>query len=215
MRAEIKKLSKQMKGTAVLDGIDLRMEAGNIYGLYGRNGSGKTMLLRCMAGLAGYQAGTIAYDGKILHKNIEIPPNAGVMIENVGFWGMYTGFENLKMLAGIRRKIDDRRIRNVLEMVGLEPGDKRTVRRYSLGMRQRLAIAQAVMEYPDILLLDEPTNALDEQGVLEFRRLLLREKERGAIVVIASHNKEDIQQLSDVRLHMVKGKAEEEKGEQA
>lgn len=212
MQIKIRGLRKKIKGTVVLDGIDLHLETGKIYGLYGRNGSGKTMLLRCMAGLVRYNEGEIMYDGKILHKHIEIPPNVGVMIENVGFWSMYTGFENLKMLAGIRKKVKDERICEVLEIVGLDPKDKRTVRKYSLGMKQRLAIAQAIMEYPEILLLDEPTNALDEQGVSEFRELLLREKEKGTIVVIASHNKEDISQLSDVKLHMVKGRVELEEG---
>lgn len=212
MQIEIKGLQKKIKETVILDDVDLRLESGKIYGLYGRNGSGKTMLLRCMAGLVRYNAGTIKYDEKILHKNIEIPSNAGVLIENVGFWSMYTGFENLKVLANIRKKIKEERICEVLRLVGLEPEDKRTVRKYSLGMKQRLAIAQAIMEYPDILLLDEPTNALDEEGVSEFRKLLLNEKKRGAIVVIASHNKEDIQLLSDVRLHMAKGRLELEEG---
>lgn len=212
MQVEVKNLGKTIKGNVILDNVDLRLESGKIYGLYGRNGSGKTMLLRCLAGLLQYEQGVIDYDGKRLHEQIAIPPNAGVMIENVGFWSMYTGFENLKMLAAIRRKIDDVRIRNVIAEVGLDPADKRNVSKYSLGMRQRLAIAQALMEYPDILLLDEPTNALDEEGILLFRNLLQQEKKRGCIVVLASHNKEDIDQLADVRLHMVKGRLECEDG---
>lgn len=208
MQVEVKKLGKQIKGNVILEDVNLKLESGRIYGMYGRNGSGKTMLLRCLAGLLRYEQGEIAYDGKCLHKQITIPPNAGVMIENVGFWSMYTGFENLKMLASIRQKIDDARIRDVIAEVGLDPSDKRNVGKYSLGMRQRLAIAQALMEYPDILLLDEPTNALDEDGIELFRELLRREKERGCIIVLASHNKEDINQLADVRLHMVKGRLE-------
>lgn len=206
MNVQIKDLYKEIGENIILDSINLELNSGKIYGMYGRNGSGKTMLLRSMAGLVRYSGGSIMYDGKCLHKEIEIPPNAGVMIENVGFWSMYTGFENLKILAGIRKKIDDERIRKTLKAVGLQADDKRTVAKYSLGMRQRLAIAQALMEYPDILLLDEPTNALDEEGVELFRTLLLQEKERGAIVVVASHNKEDIEKLSDVKLHMAKGK---------
>lgn len=208
MQVEVKKLGKQIKGNVILEDVNLKLESGTIYGMYGRNGSGKTMLLRCLAGLLRFDQGEIAYDGKCLHKQITIPPNAGVMIENVGFWSMYTGFENLKMLAAIRHKIDDARIRDVIAEVGLDPTDKRNVGKYSLGMRQRLAIAQALMEYPDILLLDEPTNALDEDGIELFRELLRREKERGCIIVLASHNKEDINQLADVRLHMVKGRLE-------
>lgn len=208
MQVEVKKLGKQIKGNVILEDVNLKLESGRIYGMYGRNGSGKTMLLRCLAGLLRYEQGEIAYDGKCLHKQITIPPNAGVMIENVGFWSMYNGFENLKMLASIRQKIDDARIRDVIAEVGLDPSDKRNVGKYSLGMRQRLAIAQALMEYPDILLLDEPTNALDEDGIELFRELLRREKERGCIIVLASHNKEDINQLADVRLHMVKGRLE-------
>lgn len=212
MQVEVKNLGKTIKGNVILNDINLRLESGKIYGLYGRNGSGKTMLLRCLAGLLKYGQGVIAYDGKCLHEQIAIPPNAGVMIENVGFWSMYTGFENLKMLAAIRQKIDDVRIREVIGEVGLNPADKRNVGKYSLGMRQRLAIAQALMEYPDILLLDEPTNALDEEGILLFRNLLQQEKQRGCIVVLASHNKEDIEQLADVRLHMIKGRLEWEDG---
>ena len=208
MQVEVKKLGKQIKGNVILEDVNLKLESGRIYGMYGRNGSGKTMLLRCLAGLLRYEQGEIAYDGKCLHKQITIPPNAGVMIENVGFWSMYNGFENLKMWASIRQKIDDARIRDVIAEVGLDPSDKRNVGKYSLGMRQRLAIAQALMEYPDILLLDEPTNALDEDGIELFRELLRREKERGCIIVLASHNKEDINQLADVRLHMVKGRLE-------
>lgn len=212
MQIEVKNLGKKIKGSTILENINVTLESGMIYGMYGRNGSGKTMLLRCLAGLLRYEQGEITYDGKSLHKQITIPPNAGVMIENVGFWSMYSGFENLKMLAAIRHKIDDARIREVIAEVGLDPADKRNVGKYSLGMRQRLAIAQALMEYPDILLLDEPTNALDEDGIALFRELLRREKERGCVVVLASHNKEDINQLADVRLHMVKGRLEWEDG---
>lgn len=206
MKILVKDLKKSVKGVSILENINLEFESGKIYGLYGRNGSGKTMLLRCLAGMLNYNSGTIMYNEKCLHKDIDIAPNAGVIIENVGFWGMYTGFENLKMLAGIRKKIDDKRIRETLKLVGLDPADKRVVAKYSLGMRQRLAIAQALMEYPDVLLLDEPTNALDEEGVEEFRKLLLKEKEKGTIVIIASHNKEDMSVLADVKLHMVNGK---------
>lgn len=205
MNLKIEDVSKQIKGENVLQHISLDMNSGNIYGIYGKNGSGKTMLLRCISGIANINDGQILCDGKRLHKDIDILPNMGLLIENVSFWKMYSGFDNLKMLARIRGKIDEERIYEIMELVGLNPKLKKNVGKYSLGMRQKLAIAQAIMEYPDIILLDEPTNALDEKSVENFRRIMRTEKERGALIVIASHNKDDIELLSDVKIHVQNG----------
>ncbi|MDR2042896.1 MAG: ABC transporter ATP-binding protein [Clostridium sp.] len=205
MKIEATRLSKKIQGHEILKNIDLELEGGYIYGLYGRNGSGKTMLLRCLAGIVDLSSGEILCDGRKLHRDMDVLPDLGMMVENMGFWKMYSGFENLKALAGIRRKVGDERIRQILDTVGLNPQDRRSVRKYSLGMRQRLAIAQALMEDPRILLLDEPTNALDESGVELFRQLMREEKEKGVLILIASHNQEDLELLSDRKLRMVDG----------
>lgn len=208
---EVKNLSRTIQKRTVLKNINLTLSGGTVYGIYGRNGSGKTMFLRCLAGIIKPTEGEIIYNGEILHKTIDVIPDTGVIIENVGFWKMYSGYENLSMLARIRGTIGAERIKEVLELVGLDPQDKRSVRKYSLGMRQRLAIAQAIMEYPQTLILDEPTNALDEEGVELFHNLIRDERKKGTLIVLASHNQEDIRLLADVRLHMVKGELFEER----
>lgn len=170
----------------------MTMESGKIYGLFGRNGSGKTMLLRLIAGLIHPSSGQVIIDGKILHKEMDFPESIGVLIETPDFWKGYTGKKVLKTLASIKNQISDDEIENTMRRVGLDPEDGRTVRKYSLGMKQRLGIAQAIMEKPDILLLDEPTNALDKNGVIQMREMMREEAKRGAIVVIASHNAQDL-----------------------
>lgn len=189
---EIEDLTKQLKHRTVLNHISLTLEAGGVYGLYGHNGSGKTMLLRSIAGLIYPTSGTVKIDGKQLGKDLSFPEKMGLIIENVGFWPEYTGFENLKTLAMIRAQVRDEQIKEAISRVGLDPADKRTYKKYSLGMKQRLSVAQAVMERPELLLLDEPTNALDDEGVERIRTVVREENERGATVVIASHNKEDL-----------------------
>ena len=160
MYIELKNVSKKIKGIDILDDVSLRMESGKIYGFRGKNGSGKTMLMRAIAGLIKV-TGTVDINGKILGKDEMFPPSIGILIENPSFISNYTGFENLKTLASIRERIDDNKIRQTLTEVGLEPDDKRTFKKYSLGMKQRLGIAAAIMEDPDIIILDEPTAALD------------------------------------------------------
>lgn len=208
MRVEIKDLCKQFKDHKVLKHINLQIETGKIYGIVGINGSGKTMLFRCMAGLVRPTSGEIIYDGKVLYRDIFTPPNMGIVIENMGLYPEFTGFDNLKYLAGIRKLISDEEICAAIARVGLEPKDKRKIRKYSLGMRQRIILAQAFMEKPDILLLDEPTNALDETGVELVRTILKEESERGALIVITSHNKEDIAYLCDEVFFMSEGSLE-------
>lgn len=199
-------LNKSFKGNLVLDNINLELEKGKIYGFLGRNGSGKTMLFRALCGLIKPTSGEIYINGKLLGKEIIFPDSCGVIIEVPGFWGEYTGFENLKKLAQIKNIISDKEISDVLERVGLDPKDKRPLRKYSLGMKQKLGIAQAVMEKPEIIILDEPTNALDEESVDKVRNIIKEEKERGALILIASHNKEDLDQLSDIRFKMDMGR---------
>ncbi len=209
MIIKIENVTKRLKGEIILDDINLRLQGGNIYGIYGRNGSGKTMLLRCLSGIVKIDQGKIECDGKVLHKDIDILPNMGLLIENILFWKMYSGLENLRMLASIRGIADENRICDTMNRMGLDPSLSKSVKKYSLGMKQKLAICQAIMESPDVILLDEPTNALDENSIEKFRKIMLQEKERGALIVIASHNKEDIALLADIKLHMVDGRLEE------
>lgn len=197
-------ISKTIKGTEILKNIDLKLRGGKIYGLYGSNGSGKTMLLRAVAGLIRIDSGSIIINGKQLHKETDFPESIGVVIEPPQFWDGYTGFENLKMLASIKKQINDEAIRATLEKVGLDPGDKKTVKKYSLGMKQKLGIAQAIMESPDIILLDEPTNALDKKSTENIRGIIAEEAARGAIVVIASHVEADLD-ICDIRYEMSDG----------
>ena len=175
MKIEVCHVEKSLKGREVLKDISCVMESGKIYGLYGHNGSGKTMLMRCILGLIHIDHGNIIIDGKKLGKDIDFPQSVGAIIENPIFFPYATGFENLKILADIKGVIGEKEIREVLRKVGLDDQDNRTVSKYSLGMRQRLAIAQAVMEKPQLLVLDEPTNALDEDGIIMFKKIIMEE----------------------------------------
>lgn len=206
MKIIAENIVKTIKKKIILDNISLELESGNIYGFVGRNGCGKTMLFRALSGLMHIDSGRITIDGKVLHKDINVPPSIGLIIENAGLYNEFSGFKNLKLLADINKIISDIEITKAISEVGLDPNDKRPVRKYSLGMKQRLIIAQAIMESPDIIMLDEPTNALDERGVKLIRDIILREKERGALVLIASHNKEDIEILADRVYYMDGGK---------
>ena len=194
---EILDYTKILKKKTVLNGITYTFREGTIYGLYGRNGSGKTMLLRAIAGLIFPTEGEIHIDGRILHKDMDFPANMGLIIEKTDLLPQYSSFENLKLLASIKKTASEEDIYDALRKVGLNPEDKKPVRTYSLGMKQRLAIAQAIFEKPEILLLDEPTNALDEKCMADIRSLLLEYKEKGCLIIIASHNKEDIELLCD------------------
>lgn len=212
-KIEIRGLNKTIKGVQVLEDINLDMEGGKVYGLRGRNGSGKTMLMRAVCGLIVPTSGTITINGEVLGKQISFPRSVGILIENPSFIAGYTGFKNLQVLASIQKRIDDKEIRSALEEVGLEPDDKRTYRKYSLGMKQRLGIAAAVMEKPDIVILDEPINALDEGGALRVRDILKKQKERGAIVILACHDNEELEQLSDKIIKIAEGRIIEDNGQ--
>ncbi len=190
-------VSKKIRKKNILSDVNLKLESGNVYGFIGENGSGKTMLFRALAGLMDISDGQILIDDKELGKDIKTVPNLGIIIENAGLYPELSGFDNLKLLAKINNRITDDDIRNAIERVGLEPKDRRPFRKYSLGMKQRIVFAQAIMEKPEILILDEPTNALDAAGVELIRNIITEEKKRGALVLIASHNREDIDFLAD------------------
>ena len=198
-------VTKVIKGKTVLSHINLSLNSGYVYEFIGPNASGKTMLFRALSGLMSVTAGVVSLDGKILKKDFPVLPNLGILLENVLLYPELTGYENLEYLARFNHKVDKTGIIDALRRVGLEPTDKRKYGKYSLGMKQRLAIAQAVMERPDILMLDEPTNALDQDSVKLIRGLIKSEKDRGAIVLLASHNKEDIQLLCDHTFTMDSG----------
>lgn len=202
---EIKKLSKCIRGNMILDNIDLNFKEGNIYGITGRNGSGKSMLFKAISGLIKPTNGIINVFDKKIHEG-DLPEKTGLIIENPAFLPQYTGFFNLKILASINNVITDDEIKDVMFKVGLSPNNNITVKKYSLGMRQRLGIAQAIMESPKLLILDEPMNGLDEDGVKLVRELILEMKKKSVTVLLASHNKEDIDTLCDKVYKMTDGK---------
>ena len=188
---EIKNYCKSIKSRPILNNVSYNFEYGKIYGIYGHNGSGKTMLLRAIAGLLVPDSGSVVIDGKVLHKDMSFPPSIGIVIENMNLLPQYNAFDNLKILGKIKKTATDENIKTALERVGLKSDLK--VKKFSLGMKQRLNIAQAVFEKQKIILLDEPTNALDNDGVQLIYKLLKEEKERGALVVITTHHKEDLE----------------------
>lgn len=188
---------KKFKETTALDHVSIAFEKGKIHGIIGRNGSGKTVLFKSICGFMPLTSGQITVDGKVIGKDVDVPKNIGIIIEAPGFLPNYSGYKNLKLLAMINKKISDQQIKDTLIRVGLEPNSGKWVSKYSLGMRQRLGIAQAIMEKPDILILDEPMNGLDNHGVEDIRKLLLNLKEEGVTIIIASHSTEDIDVLCD------------------
>lgn len=202
----IENLSKTIKNNKILDNVNLTFESGHVYGLVGRNGSGKTMLLRAICGLIFPDSGKVIIDCKQLHKDISFPESCGIIIENTDLLPNFSAFDNLKMLSEIKNTANDNMIKSAIKSVGLDPDSKKKVKTFSLGMKQRLSIAQALFEDPDILLLDEPTNALDEDGVNDVRRILLEQKKKNKLIIIASHNKEDISLLSDTVISVSNGR---------
>lgn len=197
MYLEVKGISKYFGKTCVLNNINLEMETGHIYGLWGRNGSGKTMLMRIISGLVFPSDGAVIIGGEQLGKDISFPRSIGALIENPGFIPGYSGFKNLKILASIQNKISDEDIREVMLHIGLDPDDRKKAKKYSLGMKQKLGIAAALMEKPDLILLDEPTNALDENSTKVLKEILLEHKRRGALLIVACHIREELEYLSD------------------
>lgn len=202
---DVKELSLTIKKTEILKKVSVSFEKGKIHGLIGRNGSGKTMLMKCICGFIKPTEGTVSVDGKLIGKDCDFPNAVGIIIETPGFIPYYSGYKNLKLLADLNKKISREQIRRSMEQVGLDPDLKRHVRKYSLGMRQRLGLAQAIMEDPELLILDEPMNGLDKDGVADMRKYLLNLKEQGKTILIASHSAEDIEILCDTVCEMDKG----------
>ncbi|MCM1167358.1 MAG: ATP-binding cassette domain-containing protein [Lachnospiraceae bacterium] len=202
---EIGNVNLTLQKNEILKNISVRFERGKIHGLIGRNGSGKTMLMKCVCGFVKPTSGEIRVGGKRIGKDCDFPKNTGIIIETPGFIPYYSGFKNLKLLANLRGKISKDDIRRIMERVGLDPNLKRHVRKYSLGMRQRLGLAQAIMENPELLVLDEPMNGLDKDGVRDMRQYLLDLKAQGKTILIASHSAEDIDALCDTVCEMDKG----------
>ncbi len=200
---ELKNVCKTLSSRLILDNITYKFESGMVYGLCGPNGSGKTMILRTIAGLMIPDSGDVIIDGKKLHDEISFPPNAGIVIENMQLLPTYNAFDNLKILSKIKKVAKDEDIKKAIERVGLK--SDLNVKKYSLGMRQRLNIAQAIFEKQDIILLDEPTNALDESGVELIYNIIREEKQRGATIFISTHHKEDLQSVCDVILKVSEG----------
>ena len=183
---------KTIKKVTILDDVTITFESGKVYGLKGKNGSGKTMLMRAISGLILPTSGAVYINDQQLGKEISFPPSIGMLLENPAFVNNYTGFKNLKVLASIQNRIDDDKIREAIEKVVLDPDDKRTFKKYSLGMKQRLGIAAAIMEEPDIVILDEPINALDEAGAMLIRDILSELKQKGSLIIIACHDTEEL-----------------------
>lgn len=194
---KITNLSKKFKKRTVLESINLELEFGRIYGFTGANGSGKSVFFKIICGFLKADNGTVALDGKVIGRDMDFLPELGVLIEKPGFIENYTQFQNLRYLAQINNTISDKEIRTALEMVGLDPANQEKVKNFSLGMRQRLAIAQAIMENQKILILDEPFNGLDQQGAARIKRLLLELKSPDRLILLTSHISGDIEELSD------------------
>ena len=201
----VENVTKRFGDVVALDRINISFESGKIYGITGRNGSGKTVLFKTMIGYLKPTGGRVEVGGTEIGKDIDFPDNMGIIIENPGFLSRYTGYKNLEYLASIRRRIGRAQIRESMERVGLDPDSRKKAGKYSLGMRQRLGIAQAIMENPDILILDEPMNGLDKSGVDEMRELFLEMKSKGKVILLASHNREDINILCDEVYEMENG----------
>lgn len=202
---QIKGLHKHFKEAKILNDINVDFEKGKIHGIIGRNGSGKTLLIKCICGFMPATSGSITVAGQVIGRDVDIPKNIGIIIETPGFLPNYSGYQNLKFLAKIRHTIGREAILQTLETVGLDPDSKKHVGKYSLGMRQRLGIAQAIMEGPDILILDEPMNGLDKQGLSDMRKLFLSLREQGKTILLASHSAEDIDILCDTVYEIDRG----------
>lgn len=206
-RIEIIELTKKIKNHVVLSDINLSLKGGRIYGLVGKNGSGKTMLIRTISGLVKPTSGEIIYNDKRLYNDIDFIDKLGIVIENISLYPHLTGFENLKKLAGINNLIDDEKIRKTISKIGLDPYDNRKVSQYSLGMKQKIVLAQAFMEDPEVLLLDEPTNGLDTDSVELMYRMCRERTDAGAIVIISTHSEHVIENIIDVLIKIEDGRA--------
>ncbi len=203
--AEIKNVSKRFGDETVVREVSLSLEPGRIYGIAGRNGSGKTVLFKMLIGFLKPTTGRIFVNGKEIGRDRDFAEDVGIIIETPGFLGGFSGYKNLEYLARIKKRIGKKEIRRSMEKVGLDPDSRKKVKKYSLGMRQRLGIAQAIMEEPKLLILDEPMNGLDRQGAEEIRELFLKLKGEGVTILLASHHKEDMELLCDKVYEMEDG----------
>lgn len=207
---EVKNLCKTINKNMVLDNINLHMVSGQVYGFQGINGSGKTMLMRALIGLIHPTSGTILIDQKELGKDMDFPKSIGFLLENPAFLDMYSGPDNLRLLAGVDNNISadmiNKEIDSLIEEVGLKSARNKKYKKYSLGMKQRLGIAAAVLGNPDIVVLDEPTNALDDDGKDMVKRIVKMQKERGALVIISCHEMQTLEELSDEIVRLKEGR---------
>lgn len=197
MKIEVIDVSKKFQKNVVLHDVNLSLSGGNIYGFVGRNGSGKSVLLKIICGLYEPSSGKILFDGVDLFKTGKIPPDTRALIEKPSFISELTGRENLEILANIQNKIGQDEIESAIEMVNLGSDSEKQFGKYSLGMKQKLGIAQVLMENPSVIILDEPFNGIEEETTKKLRNILLEEKKKGKLIIIASHIKEDIDLLSD------------------
>lgn len=219
MRVEVKDYVKTIGKATVLDHVSYTFESGKIYGLRGKNGSGKTMLMRLISGLIRPTKGQVLIDGEVVSKDIPFPKSLGILIEGPAFLDDYSAMDNLKLIAYPKGKVTEDEIKAVLSEVRLDPKSRKKYKKFSLGMKQRLGIAAAVMEHPDLILLDEPTNALDESGVDMLKDIVKKEKERGAVLIVSSHDRDILENISDeiydldqgeIVRHSVKGEEQSE-----
>ena len=208
MNISIEHVTKKIKDATVLKDICLEMKGGTVYGLQGKNGSGKTMLMRAISGLIRPTSGRIVINGEQLHKNISIPRSIGLLLENPSLLPEYDASQNLKLLAKMQGGVPEEEIRQLIRDVGLDDAGHKKVEKYSLGMKQRLGIAAAILGSPDIILLDEPINAIDGEGVDEIRSLILSLKNEKRIIIVACHDKEEMNLLADEIVHLRDGRIE-------
>lgn len=208
---KVEHLSKRFKKEQVLCDVNLELSQGHIYGIIGRNGSGKSVLFKLMCGFLFPDEGSVTINGKVIGKDRDFPENFGALIEAPGFLWYQSGIANLEYLAGIRKLITKQEVEDAMRLVGLDPTSKKRVGKYSLGMKQRLGIAQAIMEHPQFIILDEPMNGLDESGIRDMRQLFLKLKNEGCLVILASHNKEDIGVLCDEVYQIANGRLQKQK----
>lgn len=210
MTVDVRNVTKTIKGVKVLDDISIDIPSGSVTGLRGINGSGKTMLMRAVCGLIGLDDGSIEVDGKRVGVDVDSPPSVGLLIENPGFIDGFSGFDNLWLLAQLTGRIGRREVESALELVGLKSARDKAYRTYSLGMKQRLGIAAAIMESPDLVVLDEPTNALDESGVALIQDIVHTQTDRGAAVLVASHDAAVLSSLADRIYELYEGRVKGE-----
>ena len=208
MNIKVVNATKFIHGSLILDNVSMELTSGKIYGLKGPNGSGKTMLMRLIGGLIRPTSGMVEINGEKLGAGKDFPASMGLLLENPAFLPNYTGLKNLELLCGINERADIEQIRQALQDVGLDPDDKRKYRKYSLGMKQRLGIAAAIMEKPDLLLIDEPTNALDDKGIDQICSLIRRERDRGALVIMSCHDAAILEWMSDEMFTIYEGRVE-------